>query len=92
MEKKMKSQDFNLWPDGDAKKGVTGLKYGGVAPEVVNELAFGFVQSRAGTLWDTETWGGYDFTTSNHFKGQLDDVKVWHKSLTAQEGQSNVRL
>lgn len=82
---KMKSQDFNLWPDGDAKKGVTGLKYGGVAPEVVNELAFGFVQSRAGTLWDTETWGGYDFTTSNHFKGQLDDVKVWHKSLTAQE-------
>lgn len=82
---KMKSQDFNLWPDGDAKRGVTGLKYGGVAPEVVNDLAFGFLQSRAGTLWDTETWGGYDFPTSNHFKGQLDDIKVWHKALSAQE-------
>lgn len=82
---KMKSQDFNLWPAGDPKQTVTGLKYGGVAPEVVNELAFGFVQSRAGTLWDTETWGGYDFTTSNHFKGSLDDVKIWHKSLTAAE-------
>ncbi len=82
---KMKSQDFNLWPAGDVKTTVTGLKYGGVAPEVVNELAFGFVQSRAGTLWDTETWGGYDFPTSNHFKGSLDDVKIWHKALTAAE-------
>ncbi|MEZ5018996.1 MAG: Ig-like domain-containing protein [Bacteroidales bacterium] len=26
---KMKSFDFNLWPDGDAKRGVTGLKYAG---------------------------------------------------------------
>jgi hypothetical protein len=82
---KMKSQDFNLWPAGDAKQGVKGMKYGGVAPEVVNELAFGFIQSRAGTLWDTETWGGYDFPTSNHFKGALDDVKIWHKPLSSQE-------
>lgn len=82
---KRKSFDFDLWPDGDAKRGVKGLKYGGVAPEVVNELAFGFIQSRAGTLWDTETWGGYDFTTSNHFKGQLDDVRIYHKVLTADE-------
>lgn len=82
---KMKSFDFDLWPDGDAKRGVTGLKWGGVAPEVVNELAFGFIQSRAGTLWDTETWGGYDFPTSNHFKGQLDDVRIYHKVLTEQE-------
>jgi len=82
---RMKGQDFNLWPTGDAKQGVKGLKYGGVAPEVVNELAFGFIQSRAGTLWDTEPWGGYDFTTSNHFKGQLDDIRVWHSALTAVE-------
>jgi hypothetical protein len=82
---KMKSFDFDLWPDGDIKQGVTGLKYGGVAPEVVNELAFGFIQSRAGNLWDTEPWGGYDFPTSNHFKGQLDDVRIYHKVLTADE-------
>jgi len=82
---KMKAQDFDLWPDGDAKRGIKGLKYGGVAPEVVNELAFGFVQSRAGTLWDNEPWGGYDFPTANHFGGWLDDIRIFHKALTANE-------
>ena len=82
---KMKSFDFDLWPDGDAKRGVTALKYGGVAPEVVNEVAFGFIQSRAGTLWDTEPWGGYDFPTANHFKCQLDDIRIYHKVLTVEK-------
>lgn len=84
---KRKSFDFDLWPDGDAKRGVVGLKYGGATPDVVNQLAFGFIQSRAGTLWDTETWGGYDFPGANHFQGQLDDVRVYHKVLTEQEIQ-----
>jgi len=82
---KRKSFDFDLWPDGDAKRGVTGFKYGGVAPDVVNELAFGFIQSRAGTMWDTEPWGGYDFPTANHFKGQLDDIRIFHKVLSGDE-------
>jgi hypothetical protein len=90
---KMKSFDFNLWPDGDAKLNVTGLKWAadrlvtaeGEDPLVVNELAFGFIQSRAGTLWDTETWGGYDFPDAGHFKGQLDDVRIYHKVLTPTE-------
>lgn len=84
---KMKGQDFDLWPDGDAKRFVTGLKYKGVAPEVVNELAFGFIQSRAGTLWDNEDWGGYDKTTANHFKGSLDDVIIYKKTLSEAEIQ-----
>jgi hypothetical protein len=84
---KMKSFDFDLWPDGDAKQGVVGLKYGGTAPDVVNELAFGFIQSRAGTLWDAESWGGYDFPTANHFKGQLDDVRIFHKVISTTEVQ-----
>ena len=82
---KMKSFDFDLWPDGDAKRVVSGVTYAGVAPEVVNEFAFGFNQSRAGTLWDAEGWGGYDFPGANHFKGQLDDIKFYHKVLTANE-------
>jgi hypothetical protein len=82
---KMKAQDFNLWPDGDAKKGVKGLKYGGKTPDVVNELAFGFIQSRAGTMWATEPWGGYNFTTANHFGGWLDEVRVYHKTLSETE-------
>lgn len=84
---KMKVFNFNLWPDGDAKRNVAGMKYGGTAPETVNELAFGFIQSRAGTLWDTEAWGGYDFPTANHFKGQLDEIRIFHKALTETEIQ-----
>lgn len=81
----MKSYDFNLWPEDDAKRTVTGLTYAGAAPDVVNEMAFGFIQSRAGTLWDNEPWGGYDFPDANHFKGQLDDIKIYHKALSANE-------
>jgi hypothetical protein len=81
----MKSFDFNLWPDGSIQKTVTGMHYAGTAPEVVNELAFGFIQSRAGTLWQNEPWGGYRFPDANHFKGQLDDIRIYHKVLTPTE-------
>jgi hypothetical protein len=84
---KMKSFDFDLWPEEDQKRNVTGLKYMGSEPDVVNELAFGFVHSRAGTMCDSEPWGGYDFPDANHFKGQLDDVRIFHKALTATEIQ-----
>lgn len=81
----MKSFDFNLWPADAIQRTVIGLKYNGQSPEVENELAFGFIQSRAGNLWSNEPWGGYDFPTSNHFKGQLDDIKIFHKTLTDGE-------
>lgn len=84
---KMKQQDFNLYGAEHPLINTVGMKYGGVSPEVENELAFGFIQSRAGTLWDAEPWGGYDFTTANHFKGQLDDVRIFHKALTETEIQ-----
>lgn len=83
----MKSFDFDLWPDGDPKQSVTGMTYAGSEPDVVNELAFGFIHSREGTMWDNEPWGGYDFEGANHFKGQLDDVKIYHKVLTETEIQ-----
>lgn len=82
---KAKEQDFDNWPAGDTKTFATGLAYRGVAPEVVNELALGFIQSRAGTLWDAESWGGYEFATSKHFKGLMDDVIIYHKVLTQAE-------
>jgi len=82
---KVKAQDFNLWPATDKWVRATGMKYGGKAPDVVNELAFGFIQSRAGTMWDTETWGGYGFPGANHFQGQLDDVRIFNKCITAAE-------
>lgn len=82
-------QDHNLWTDDlgvpTKEAGIVGLKYAGIAPETVNELAFGFIQSRAGTLWDSEPWGGYDLPGANHFQGQLDDIRIFHKALTATE-------
>jgi hypothetical protein len=83
------TQDHDLWFDDNnqpmPETGIVGLKYAGVAPEVLNELAFGFIQSRGGTLWDSEPWGGYDLPGANHFSGLLDDVRIFHKPLTAQE-------
>jgi hypothetical protein len=85
--KKIQVADFNLWPAGDDKTKVTGTKYGGAEPDVKNELAFGFVQSRAGTMWDDEPWGGYDKPGANHFEGSLDDVIIYHKAITEAEIQ-----
>jgi hypothetical protein len=82
---KMKSQDFNLWFAGDARQRITGLRYSGTAPTTVNELAFGFIKSRAGTLFDADPVRNYFLPTSNHFKGQLDDVRIFHKALMDSE-------
>lgn len=78
-------QDHNLWPVGDPQRTVIGLKFNGPAPDVYPDLAFGFIQSKRGTMWDTETWGGYTFPGANHYKGQLDDVRIFHKAVSDAE-------
>lgn len=82
---KIKEQDFDLWPDGTNPRFATGLSYRGAMPDVQNELALGFIQSRAGSLWDAEPWGGYDQPGANHFHGLMDDLLIYHKALTAGE-------
>ena len=82
---KIKEQDFDLWPDGTNQRFTTGLSYRGAMPDVQNELALGFIQSRAGSLWDAEPWGGYDQPGANHFHGLMDDLLIYHKALTAGE-------
>ena len=85
------AQDYNLWYDDEGnpypERNIVGLKYGGTPPETLPELAFGFVHSRGGTKWDDEPWGGYDFPDANHFKGLLDDVRIFHKPLSEAEIQ-----
>jgi hypothetical protein len=76
---KMKSQDFNNWPDGDPKRSVTGLKWAGTAGN--NILAFGFIQDKTSPTVPDD-WASYAITTNNHFKGMLDDVAIYHKVLT----------
>jgi hypothetical protein len=80
----MQKDNFNLWPAADKERTASGVKFNPNA-DVENKLAFGFIHSRGGILWDSEPWGGYDFPTANHFKGTLDDVRFFHKPLTAQE-------
>jgi hypothetical protein len=86
---KMRELDFDLWLDDAGapwdQTYTTGVRYHGSEPDVVNELTFGFIHSRAGTLWDAEPWGGYDIATSKHFKGSLDDVMIYHKVISEAE-------
>ena len=79
---KMKEQDFNLWPEADPKRTVTGLKYNGATGN--NTFVFGFIQGfENATIPDD--WANYTIATNNHFKGLLDDVRFFHKALTEQE-------
>lgn len=84
----MKSYDFNLWPDGDAKQTITGVNYNDVEPEAYDDLAFGFIKSRRGTLFQNEPWGNYESPTSQHFKGWLDDFRIFHAPFTSENAKT----
>ncbi|WOK07143.1 Ig-like domain-containing protein [Imperialibacter roseus] len=79
-----KRQEFELWGSEYKEPTAVGLKFDNSA-EVENVLAFGFVQSRGGTLWSNEPWGNYNLPTSQHFKGKLDDVRIFSVAVTAEE-------
>jgi hypothetical protein len=81
---KMKEQDFKLWPTGDIKQTVTGLMYKGNAGN--KAFVFGFIQDKNDPSIP-DGWASYSDPLNNHFKGQLDDVRVFHKALTEQEIQ-----
>ena len=78
-------QDLTLWPADAKEPTAVGLKFNSAAADVENVLAFGFVQSRGGTLWANEPWGSYALPTSNHFKGQLDDIRIFSVAITEEE-------
>ncbi|AMM50432.1 hypothetical protein TH61_03470 [Rufibacter sp. DG15C] len=80
----MERDNFMLLPSASIERTMKGLKYD-ANPEVENKFAFGFNQSRGGTLWASEPWGGYNQTTANHFRGSLDEVRIFHTALTDAE-------
>lgn len=89
----MKSFNFNLWPDGDAKQSITGVTFNGpdptdLDPEIYGDLAFGFIKSRRGTLFQNDPWGNYELPTAQHFKGWLDDFRVFHAPFTADNAKT----
>jgi hypothetical protein len=79
---KMKAQDFNLWPVGDPKTTVTGLKYNGAVGN--NTFVFGFIQDKDNPTIPDD-WAKYEFPENNHFKGLLDDVRIYHRPLSQTE-------
>lgn len=81
----MKSQDYNLYGETHPQFNAVGWAYGGEVPTTYPELAFGFIQSRAGELWDSEPWGSYDLPTSNHYKGMLDDFRVFQAPFSGTQ-------
>lgn len=72
----------------------TGLTFdaSGTADEIGTKLAFGFPFDRTTTLWQNEPWGNYDNPEANHFKGELDDVRIFSVALSDSEVQNLYEL
>ncbi|HEY5826488.1 MAG TPA: LamG-like jellyroll fold domain-containing protein [Cyclobacteriaceae bacterium] len=82
---KVKEFDFNLWPDWDVRKKITGVIYNG-NPVPGNKLALGFIQARESRRL-IPFWANYADTGSNHFKGLLDDLWIFSTALTDMEAR-----
>jgi hypothetical protein len=65
-------------------QGVTALVFNANAG-VGSQFAFGFATDPASTFWADTDFGDYAKPDANHFKGMLDDVKIYHKALTGDE-------
>jgi hypothetical protein len=81
---KTRSWDFNLWPNGELKKTALGVKFAGNLTGGGNKLALGFIQA-SGNRIITDTWADPSDPANNHFKGLMDDVRIWKATLTATE-------
>lgn len=80
----VKQHDFNLWPDGDPKRTITGVKFAGNLAGGGNKLALGFLQGSQNRII-TDSWADPSDLYSNHFKGLMDDVRIFKVALTASE-------
>ena len=81
---KVKQHDFNLWPSGDAKRGATGVKFAGNLTGGGNKLALGFIQGSLNRII-SDTWADPADPLNNHFKGVMDDVRLFKVALSASE-------
>ena len=80
----METDNLNEAP---ALAGVTGLAFDASdSGDVIGtKLAFGFNHDRETTHWANEPWGGYSFPDANHFKGSLDDIRIFDAALSDSE-------
>lgn len=81
---KTRSWDFNLWPSGDNKKNATGVAFKGNLTGGGNKLALGFIQA-SGNRIVLDSWADPADPLNNHFKGLMDDLRIWKTALTEAE-------
>jgi len=81
---KVKQHDFNLWPVGDPKKATTGVTFDGNLGGGGNKLALGFIQGSENRII-TDDWANPADLGSNHFKGLMDDLRIFKVALTPEE-------
>lgn len=53
--------------------------------ETSNGFVLGFIKSRDAGLWATEPWAMYSNPDANHFKGMMDDFRVFSVALSDAE-------
>jgi hypothetical protein len=79
----VKQHDFDLFPADNPKKNAMGVLYSGNAAPG-NELALGFIQARENRKL-SDSWADYSVEANNHFKGLMDDVRIFSVPITAAE-------
>lgn len=79
-----KSQDFNLYGEDHPLFRAVGVAYNG-NPAPGNKLAFGFIQGSENRVVGDD-WANPSFSEDNNFfKGEMDDVRVFHASFSADD-------
>jgi hypothetical protein len=79
----VKQHDFNLFDN--EKVNFEGVAYAG-NPAPGNKFALGFIQARENRVI-TDSWADYSNPENNHFKGLLDDVRIFSVAITAEEAK-----
>ncbi|HTH56734.1 MAG TPA: Ig-like domain-containing protein [Cyclobacteriaceae bacterium] len=81
---KVKQQDFNLWSEKDLERTITGVTFKGNLAGGGNKLALGFIQGSQNRAL-VDSWADPANIYSEHFQGQMDDVRIFKVALTATE-------
>lgn len=79
-----KSQDYNLYGENHALYRTVGMGYAG-NESPGNRLALGFIQGSENRII-TDDWANpVGFPDNNHFKGEMDDLRIFHAAFTAAD-------
>lgn len=83
---KTRSWDFNLWPACTApcKTSAAGVKFAGNTTGGGEKLALGFIQASQNRIIP-DSWADPADPLNNHFKGLMDDLRIWKGALTEAE-------